>query len=643
MEPANEQGGDDADPDSSDENDALDESDDASPDQAGDDAGDAGDAEHAVTLAEWFGGKPLHPRAHLVAGLLTPLFIAIANMWRLKSFTIDDAYISYRYARNFARGMGLVYNPGERIEGYTNFLWTVLLGFGAKLGVDPTVTAKVLGFTCGLACVALVYHIESQVRPLTTVPALSPFLLATTTAFMGYSIFGLETPLFGALVLGGVALMMREEKTDGMPWSALAFGAAALTRPEAPMFLGLMMLFLPGARLVRAELAGLAGERRPGLMLLALTTLAGVLYLRLGAPADDSVPLVWLVMGLAAVAVVSELPVELLMPRNLVRGGVFVAIVAALALWRKSYYGGSCGGGYLANTLCAKTGDLHQQMAGGLDYLKKYGWHEGPLLAFPLLGIGVAIAQKHRHLLAFAAICVCSLVYIVLVGGDWMPMFRFATAQQPFLYLLAAVGVRAILEERKATINWGLLIIASMTCLFRATGVRDDRDKILSEEKAFWDRAAGGVASWFAETTRRHGREAIAGPLALGDIGQVGYDTDLPIVDLLGLVDPVVAKLPGGYTNKIGPGFRDYFFTRRPRYFILISAQNDCHHPSVSGSIALYRDPRFHESYSVSGRVMLTGGFSWCVYERTDLRDVSRPVLVLESPGVFKSDSPVPQ
>ena len=38
-------------------------------------------------------------------------------------YTSDDAYISYRYARNFADGAGLVWNRAEWVEGYTNFLW----------------------------------------------------------------------------------------------------------------------------------------------------------------------------------------------------------------------------------------------------------------------------------------------------------------------------------------------------------------------------------------------------------------------------------------------------------------------------------------------------------------------------------------
>ena len=43
----------------------------------------------------------------------------------------DDAYIGLRYARNLSVGEGLVFNPGERVEGYTNFLWVIILAAAA--------------------------------------------------------------------------------------------------------------------------------------------------------------------------------------------------------------------------------------------------------------------------------------------------------------------------------------------------------------------------------------------------------------------------------------------------------------------------------------------------------------------------------
>ena len=61
------------------------------------------------------------------------------------SWTCDDAFISYRYARNLVEGSGLVYNPGERVEGYTNLLWTLWIAAGLALHVDPETWSSIFG------------------------------------------------------------------------------------------------------------------------------------------------------------------------------------------------------------------------------------------------------------------------------------------------------------------------------------------------------------------------------------------------------------------------------------------------------------------------------------------------------------------
>src|SRR5262245_23223759 len=62
------------------------------------------DPETAETIPQWMSGKRLPSSAHLFLGLVVPAGVALVNMWRLKHHTVDDAYISYRYARNLARG-----------------------------------------------------------------------------------------------------------------------------------------------------------------------------------------------------------------------------------------------------------------------------------------------------------------------------------------------------------------------------------------------------------------------------------------------------------------------------------------------------------------------------------------------------------
>lgn len=122
------------------------------------------------------------------------------------SWTVDDAYITYRYAENLAAGHGAVFNPGERVEGYTNFLWMLLLaGFHAG-GIDTEPASKVLGALCGAGTVLLTLLLARRLSgdrwTLATLAA--PVLLASTPTFAAWTVAGLETPLFTLLLLGSV-------------------------------------------------------------------------------------------------------------------------------------------------------------------------------------------------------------------------------------------------------------------------------------------------------------------------------------------------------------------------------------------------------------------------------------------------------
>ena len=76
--------------------------------------------------------------------------------WRL-DFLCDDAYITFRYAQNWASGHGLVYHPGidEPVEGYSEFLWAILLGVGAKFDVGMETLSRVVSFAAGAGLVGL--------------------------------------------------------------------------------------------------------------------------------------------------------------------------------------------------------------------------------------------------------------------------------------------------------------------------------------------------------------------------------------------------------------------------------------------------------------------------------------------------------
>src|SRR5205823_2531369 len=118
------------------------------------------------------------------AGGLAALGILAGFLWltlACSPFVIDDAFISFRYAENLVRGYGLVFNPGERVEGYTNFLWVLIIAGAKALGGDSLLSAKVLGTLANLVTLVLVGWVALRWQPrfvFTGLALLPPLLLA---------------------------------------------------------------------------------------------------------------------------------------------------------------------------------------------------------------------------------------------------------------------------------------------------------------------------------------------------------------------------------------------------------------------------------------------------------------------------------
>ncbi|OGO04419.1 MAG: hypothetical protein A2Y73_00090 [Chloroflexi bacterium RBG_13_56_8] len=148
----------------------------------------------------------------------------------------DDAYITYRYARNLANGQGFVYNSGEAVLGTTAPLYGLLLALIHKLGVDIPLASHWLGAVGWAACTLLVAQIAriAQDRvvalPAAALVSFSPLFLQS---------LGMETSLTIALALGAVYLYL----SGG---TLVAFFVAALAtwmRPDS----ALVALVLGGA------------------------------------------------------------------------------------------------------------------------------------------------------------------------------------------------------------------------------------------------------------------------------------------------------------------------------------------------------------------------------------------------------------
>ena len=136
--------------------------------------------------------RGLRASASAVAGLvIAALYAHHVARW---NFLGDDAFISFRYARHLFAGHGLTWNPGERVEGYTNFLWVVLLAGGLGLGIDPETLSRALGIASGAAVLVLAgWFAKRRFGAPTMLAFLPPALLASNRSFAAWSTGGLET------------------------------------------------------------------------------------------------------------------------------------------------------------------------------------------------------------------------------------------------------------------------------------------------------------------------------------------------------------------------------------------------------------------------------------------------------------------
>ncbi len=168
----------------------------------------------------------------VVTVLAGAVALTVQAAWTWPS-VVDDAYISARYAAQFAAGNGLVYNAGaEAVEGYSNPGWTILLGLLLALRVPALAAMTGLGWAFAVLAmpfaVALTRRVAGNDRPITALPALalglSPHLAVTATN-------GIESTMMVTLVLASLwAHLALQDRRWRVGWIT---GALAWTRPEA--------------------------------------------------------------------------------------------------------------------------------------------------------------------------------------------------------------------------------------------------------------------------------------------------------------------------------------------------------------------------------------------------------------------------
>jgi len=304
--------------------------------------------------------------------LAVVLFLAHAASF---GFVVDDAFISFRYAANLVAGHGLAFNPGEAVEGYSNLLWVLLVATGLKVGLPALLWARILGVACSIGTLLLLPGIVRAMSPNGQVRSpwagrLAQLLAACAGAVACWSLAGLETPLFGLLIiLSWRAALLRS------PLQAGALGLLlVLTRPEGPA-LALMFTawsFLPG---------------RGHSSLRALPSWIGPVTLFVGT--------------------------------------------AVFLLWRHATYGWWLPNTYYAKT-GDWGGQLATGLPYGLGFLRDYLIVPLLVTAFLLARRGLALLRR-VDVLAGACVAVFWWCYVVAVGGDMLGMDRFFAPVLPLI------------------------------------------------------------------------------------------------------------------------------------------------------------------------------------------------------------------
>lgn len=466
----------------------------------------------------------------------------------------DDTFISLRYARNLVEGQGLVFNPGERVEGYTNCLWTLLLALPFALGIDPVLFTYGLGILSGallvLAAAALARTLAPE-RPLAA--GIAALLAAATPYLVAEAIMGLETALFAAFA--GLALAAYLARPERALPSALALIAAALTRPEGLLVSGWVGLH------DLASSARSPERRRPFLLRWALV---------LGA-------------------------------------------VGAHMLFRFLYYGD-----VVPNTFHAKVGGGWAAVLRGLEYAFGFVLASLPLALLGAYGLSRSSGARAARARArwILGLALAYTAYSIYVGGDFKPTYRFFALPALLFAALAGVGalrLGGLARRAPDALALGLGCVGAALLILPASTTRAfvrQRVQLYPLHLAIgaWLRDALPPGTW----------------IATANAGAVPYESRLPTVDLVGLCDAHIARVPMPEMGSGTAGHEKsdplYVLERRPKV-VLFQAARLSPEPLTPDQIRhrlqwraerdLWQEPRFQREYRLRSAHI---GFAWFNY-----------------------------
>ncbi|MBN1346183.1 MAG: hypothetical protein JXQ73_26075 [Phycisphaerae bacterium] len=466
-----------------------------------------------------------HQRKRLALGFVVALIPFTLLVYRF-DWLVDDAFISFRYAKHLAQGHGLRFNVSERppVEGYSNFLWVLVLASFERFGLPAPIVSRVISIACGVVLLWRVLRLLTERLKLPP-PALfvSAVFLSTLPPLAVWATSGLATVPFALLVFVVYELLLADPKAPRGLAGGIASALVILLRVDGMVWVG---------ALIGVALLGAVVKRETG------------------------------VLGRLAVC-----------------AGIAGATLIALTVFRLAYFGWP-----LPNTVYAKVGMSAMTLARGGKYVACF------LLTFPQLMVilvwgAVVVLRTGRDWTLGPQVVLILLFgfgYPALAGGDWMAMGRLLVPAMPFLAILFGIllgklpfGSTTILGLGAGCVVLSLLPMHDVHVIGQgvrqALHFRYNTNRFASEyEEWRVERDRGLSRALLGRTLARYTQPGES--IVMGAIGAVGYYSELIIYDTAGLVHPEIAhrdvgrrRSSAGHDKGVPPSF---FLKYHPTYYL---------------------------------------------------------------------------
>ncbi|MEW6508573.1 MAG: hypothetical protein AB1432_12610 [Bacteroidota bacterium] len=506
--------------------------------------------------------------------ILPFILLAALSAWAIFrmnqiNFIQDDAFITLRYVENFINGNGLVFNPGYKVEGYTNFLWVLLISLIGVTGkifsveTDLPLITQLLSQLSGTALIILAYFFTKKI--ITTKYLLSnnfdyilcnlislvpSFLISFASPFLYWGISGMESALFTFLTcLSFYRYIFRTGCKPDITF-VIASVLNSLLRPEGILIFLLIMchsIIINYKKFFRVD----------GIWI----TPAAKIYLR-----------------------------EVLM---------YAVPTAAYLAFRYFYYGF-----LLPNTFYAKTGFNLEHFNRGLEYVFtgiKNNFFYGILLIIPLLSL-----RKINHrseTIFFYFFVIIYLLFIILIGGDVLPLSRFILPVLPLVIIFSVVTLYQLTTFNLIpTLKFILIVLVLSAFTYIITSSYFSNYKEMKLKRSFeigLVKKMKVYADWIKNKIVESGQNK---KVALSTIGAFSFYSGAEVIDIVGLTDKYIAHNPKevpGIDEELPIHWKErrynaeYVLRRGPDYIIFPAGAK----PTAFAECAIFVQPEFYKNY----------------------------------------------